>query len=324
MRTMPTCSPLGPTSRTSGTRIRSLMRGSTLMGPPREYGTEESTGRSGHMERAPHDVHARLHHPAPGRRMLATCGHPSATRGPDRALAHTRDGRTVPVNPWAERVGDEVLEPPLADPVARTRTVEVGRSARVAGSCPAGRSRNAARRLAIPSPACRVGGSGVVAARGPRVERVFGWLDHLNDEQRTAVTYDGGPLLILAGAGTGKTTTLTGRRGVARRGRRPGRADSAAHVHPSRGAGDGGSHPGPPRRPPSLGPRARRHVSRGRPSASCARTPSALGLPEGFGVLDPSDAVDVLDLVRDDAGRRRAGGAGSRARRPCSTSTAGR
>src|SRR3954447_13447158 len=34
MATMPTCSPLGPTSRTSGTRIRSLMRGSTLMRPP--------------------------------------------------------------------------------------------------------------------------------------------------------------------------------------------------------------------------------------------------------------------------------------------------
>jgi hypothetical protein len=40
MRTMPTCSPFGPTSRTSGTRMRSLMRGSVLlrgsgvMGPP--------------------------------------------------------------------------------------------------------------------------------------------------------------------------------------------------------------------------------------------------------------------------------------------------
>src|SRR5690606_17860357 len=32
--TMPTVSPLGPTSRTSGTRIRSLMRRSVLMGPP--------------------------------------------------------------------------------------------------------------------------------------------------------------------------------------------------------------------------------------------------------------------------------------------------
>jgi hypothetical protein len=34
MRTIPTCSPFGPTSRTSGTRMRSLMRGSTLMAPP--------------------------------------------------------------------------------------------------------------------------------------------------------------------------------------------------------------------------------------------------------------------------------------------------
>ena len=32
--TIPTVSPLGPTSRTSGTRIRSLMRSSVLMCPP--------------------------------------------------------------------------------------------------------------------------------------------------------------------------------------------------------------------------------------------------------------------------------------------------
>src|SRR6478735_1443933 len=35
MRTIPTCSPAGPTSRTSGTRMRSLIRGSVLLiGPP--------------------------------------------------------------------------------------------------------------------------------------------------------------------------------------------------------------------------------------------------------------------------------------------------
>src|SRR5699024_45685 len=34
IRTIPTCSPFGPTRRTSGTRMRSLMRVSELMGPP--------------------------------------------------------------------------------------------------------------------------------------------------------------------------------------------------------------------------------------------------------------------------------------------------
>src|ERR1700745_3561211 len=37
------------------------------------------------------------------------------------------------------------------------------------------------------------------------------WFEQLNVEQRTAVRHPGGPLLILAGAGTGKTTTLCGR-----------------------------------------------------------------------------------------------------------------
>src|ERR1700730_8275287 len=37
------------------------------------------------------------------------------------------------------------------------------------------------------------------------------WQQELNAEQRTAVTHAGGPLLILAGAGTGKTMTLCAR-----------------------------------------------------------------------------------------------------------------
>lgn len=34
------------------------------------------------------------------------------------------------------------------------------------------------------------------------------WLDDLNPQQRAAVTHEGGPLLVVAGAGTGKTKTL--------------------------------------------------------------------------------------------------------------------
>ena len=36
-------------------------------------------------------------------------------------------------------------------------------------------------------------------------------LDGLNEEQRQAAAHPGGPLLILAGAGTGKTRTLVAR-----------------------------------------------------------------------------------------------------------------
>jgi len=48
--------------------------------------------------------------------------------------------------------------------------------------------------------------------------------DTLNDEQHAVVEFDGGPLRVIAGAGTGKTTALTARvAGLVERGTRPDR-----------------------------------------------------------------------------------------------------
>lgn len=45
MRTMPTCSPFGPTNLTSGTRMRSLMRVSTVMWPPQSFYPQRNRAR---------------------------------------------------------------------------------------------------------------------------------------------------------------------------------------------------------------------------------------------------------------------------------------
>ena len=124
------------------------------------------------------------------------------------------------------------------------------------------------------------------------------WLAQLNPEQREAATHAGGPLLILAGAGTGKTTTLCARvahlvsEGVpserillvtfTRRAAREMLQRSRAHVPASARVLGGTFH--------SVAHRlVRRHAA-------------ALGLPGGFGVLDAGDAADVLDLLREEAG----------------------
>ncbi len=129
------------------------------------------------------------------------------------------------------------------------------------------------------------------------------WLDHLNPEQRAAATHAAGPLLILAGAGTGKTTTLCSRvawlvaGGVAperillltftRRAAREmvARARALAdHAAPGAGRIVGGTFH-------SLAHRmVRAHASQ-------------VGLGPGFGVLDAGDAAGLLDLVREERGQ---------------------
>ncbi len=127
------------------------------------------------------------------------------------------------------------------------------------------------------------------------------WLDALNPEQRAAATHPGGPLLILAGAGTGKTTTLCARvawlitQGVAperillltftRRAAREMLQRTRALVSMPSGSGGvlGGTFH-------SVAHRfVRLHAS-------------ALGLTPGFAVLDAGDAADLIDLIREEHG----------------------
>jgi DNA helicase-2/ATP-dependent DNA helicase PcrA len=131
------------------------------------------------------------------------------------------------------------------------------------------------------------------------------WLEGLNAEQRTAATYAGGPLLILAGAGTGKTMTLCARvawllaegaaaerillltftRRAAREMVERARV-LAERMAPHAGAVVGGTFH-------SIAHRmVRLHAS-------------SLGLAPGFGVLDAGDAADLLDYVREEQGYAR-------------------
>jgi DNA helicase-2/ATP-dependent DNA helicase PcrA len=127
-------------------------------------------------------------------------------------------------------------------------------------------------------------------------------LEGLNAEQRLAATHAGGPLLILAGAGTGKTTTVCARvawllaRGVA--------AERILLLTFTRRAAA------------EMVARARTLAQRVAPGAgpvlggtfhSIAHQfvrlhASSLGLDAGFGVLDAADACDLLDYVREERG----------------------
>jgi DNA helicase-2/ATP-dependent DNA helicase PcrA len=123
--------------------------------------------------------------------------------------------------------------------------------------------------------------------------------DQLNPEQRLAATHGEGPLLIIAGAGTGKTTTLAARvTTLLERGTRPerillltfsrraaremlDRAERAGH----REAGRiwGGTF----------------HAVANRLLRIHAQ---ALGLSPAFTVLDQADGADVMNLLRDELG----------------------
>jgi DNA helicase-2/ATP-dependent DNA helicase PcrA len=126
-------------------------------------------------------------------------------------------------------------------------------------------------------------------------------LDHLNPEQQKAVTHDGGPLLILAGAGTGKTTTLSARVAwLIEQGTAPERILLLTFT----------------RRAAREMLQRVRTMTGGRANVlggtfhSIAHRfvrmhAASLGLGPQLAVLDAGDATDLLDLIREEHGHAR-------------------
>src|SRR5436190_4542482 len=126
------------------------------------------------------------------------------------------------------------------------------------------------------------------------------WLDKLNDQQRAAVTFGDKPLLIVAGAGTGKTNTLAHRVAyLIRGGARPERILLLTFTR---------------RAASEMLKRVETILSKSGPTVSrvwggtfhsianrLLRLHSqSIGLGEAFTVVDRSDAEDLLNDVRSE------------------------
>lgn len=127
------------------------------------------------------------------------------------------------------------------------------------------------------------------------------WLERLNPEQRAAATYDGGPLLILAGAGTGKTMTLSARVAwLISKGMAPERIMLLTFTRRA-------AREMLERVRTMIGISSREAGVLGGTFHSVAHRfvrmhAASLGLSAGFAVLDPGDAADVIELIREERG----------------------
>jgi DNA helicase II / ATP-dependent DNA helicase PcrA len=123
-----------------------------------------------------------------------------------------------------------------------------------------------------------------------------GVLDVLNEDQRRAATHQGSPLLILAGAGTGKTGTLVARAAWLReQGVQPSRILLLTFTR--RAADDMLARAQPP------DGNAADRIFGGTFHAVAHRiiraNAEAFALPPEFSVIDPADSADVMDTLRD-------------------------
>ena len=127
-----------------------------------------------------------------------------------------------------------------------------------------------------------------------------GWIDELNEPQRRAVTFGEGGLLIIAGAGTGKTRTLACR--VAWLIEQKVSPDRILLLTFTRRAvaemiGRAGHYAGPSTAGQVWG--GTFHSTANRLLRQYGRT---VGLEPNFTVIDQTDAADMMNLIRTDLG----------------------
>ena len=124
------------------------------------------------------------------------------------------------------------------------------------------------------------------------------WRSELNEAQLRAVDHEGGPLLVAAGAGTGKTKTVAYRVGrLIERGARPERILLLTFTR--RAAGEMIARAGS-----VVGEDLAEQVWHGTFHGVAYRLlrtyGKPLGLGDGFSVIDEGDAADLVGLVRDE------------------------
>ncbi len=134
-------------------------------------------------------------------------------------------------------------------------------------------------------------------------------LDGLDEEQRNAATWPSGPLLVLAGAGTGKTRTLAARAGWLRdQGMDPTRillltfTRRAADEMLSRLSPPGAATRGTPAPNGTSAGRIRGGTFHAIAHRVIRRYAEAFALSPQFSVIDPGDVTDLFDVLRGNHG----------------------
>ena len=130
-------------------------------------------------------------------------------------------------------------------------------------------------------------------------------LDGLNEQQRQAVTHPGGPLLVLAGAGTGKTRTLVARAAWLRDVQGVPASRILLLTFTRRAASDMLARAAPARGGPA------ERICGGTFHAIAHKIirqhAESFSLPPQFTIIDPADAADILDALRPEHGLADAG-----------------